>query len=283
MNFHCPPAVFIKNVHLIVENLNRSLLFYRDVLGFKVLKETSQAAILTVDGETPILTIEQPEGVLPKPSRTTGLYHFALLLPNRHDLANMLTHLLQVEYPLQGASDHLVSEAIYLADPDGNGIEIYIDRPSNTWRWEDGELIMATEPLDGKGLLAERTETWKQIPHGTIMGHIHLHVSNLHEAESFYCDGLGFDVTTRYGDQALFLSSNGYHHHIGLNTWNGIGAPPAPKNSVGLKFSTLVFPTIVYREQVIERLEKIGATIKVKDNEIITKDPSGNAIRLIVE
>lgn len=171
------------------------------------------------------------------------MYHFALLLPSRNDLARILRHFIQIRYPLQGASDHLVSEAIYLADPDGNGIEIYSDRPSAAWNWENGEVEMATVPLDAENLLAEGDgEAWTGLPSNTLMGHIHLHVSELQKTEEFYIQGLGFNIVNRYGRQALFISTGGYHHHIGLNTWNGVGAPAPLENSVGLKRFSLVLP-----------------------------------------
>ncbi|RFU66334.1 VOC family protein [Peribacillus saganii] len=283
MKFQSYPNTFVSHVSLIVTDIKRSLSYYKDIIGFQVLNETSQKAILTADGITPLLTIEQPENVSAKQQRTTGLYHFALLLPNRSDLGSVLYHFLQIGYPLQGASDHLVSEAIYLADPDGNGIEIYADRPSNTWKWENGQVSMTTERLDAESLLAEgQGKTWKGLPKETVMGHIHLHVSELKKTEEFYCKGLGFDVVTRYGGQALFISTGSYHHHIGLNTWNGIGAPTPNENSVGLRWFSLVLPNEAKRLEVTEQLQKIGASVDNENGTWITRDPSGNTIHLLV-
>jgi catechol 2,3-dioxygenase len=283
MNFHRHPTTFIDHVHILAEDVERSLSFYQETIGFRVLEHTEKKAVLTADGTTPLLTIEQPDGVLPKQPRTTGLYHFALLLPHRSDLARVLLQLIQSGYPLQGASDHLVSEALYLADPDGNGIEIYTDRPSETWTWKDGVLSMATLPLDAENLLAEESgEPWEGLPSGTVMGHIHLHVSDLQKAEEFYCNGLGFDVTTRYGSQALFISSGGYHHHIGLNTWNGVGAPAPDPNSVGLKSFSIVFPSEETREKAMQQLQQIGASVTEENGVFLTKDPSGNPVQLRV-
>ena len=281
MSFHQPPVTFVSQVNLKVQSLERSLAFYQEVIGFKVYEKTDKSAKLTADGKTVLLSIEQPSDVIPKRGRTTGLYHFALLLPERTDLANILKHLLQTGYPLQGASDHLVSEALYLGDPDGNGIEIYIDRPASKWNWNSGQVVMATDALDAENLLAEgKDEAWNGLPEGTVMGHIHLHVAELAKTEEFYTKGLGFEVVSRYGPQALFISSGKYHHHIGLNTWNGVGAPKPSANSVGLESYTLVFGDEVELKETVDRLKEIGAAVEEEKGVFITGDPSGNRINL---
>jgi catechol 2,3-dioxygenase len=283
MNFHRAPHVFVGKVNLKVENLERSLAFYQQIIGFKLLGRKENKALLTADGRTALLSIEQPENVTAKQPRTTGLYHFALLLPTRSDLGSILQHLLNSGYPLQGASDHLVSEALYLADPDGNGIEIYRDRPSSTWEWNDSEVVMATKPLDAEAILAEGNgKPWTGLPSATLMGHIHLHVSELGQTENFYRNGLGFEVVSNYHNQALFISTGRYHHHIGLNVWNGIGAPSPLESSVGLESFTLVFPVEEAREQTINQLREIGAAVSKENQDFITKDPSGNIIRLVL-
>jgi catechol 2,3-dioxygenase len=283
MNFHKEPVTFVGQVNLKVQNLDRSLAYYQDVIGFKVLEQTDRSASLTADGKTVLLKIEQPEEVKPKQARSTGLYHFALLLPKRSDLANILKHFIELNYPLQGASDHLVSEAIYLGDPDGNGIEVYSDRDPSQWNWENDEVVMATEPLDAADLLGEtQGNTWSGLPSGTVMGHIHLHVSELKKTEEFYVKGLGFEVVTRYGSQALFISDSKYHHHIGLNTWNGIGAPAPLPNSVGLESFAIIFPSKEKRDNIISQLKKIGAPVSEENGSFYTSDPSGNRIRLLV-
>ena len=283
MGFHREPNTFISQLHLKVTNLERSLAFYQEVIGLKLLNQTNQTADLTADGKTVLVSIEQPGDVIPKQGRTTGLYHFALLLPTRADLGRLLKHFLQARYPLQGASDHLVSEAIYLADPDGNGIEVYADRPASNWSWSNGEVEMATVALDAEDLLAagEGSE-WDGLPAGTIMGHIHLHVSELQKTEEFYTKGLGFEVVTRYGGQALFISTGKYHHHIGLNTWNGLGAPPASENSAGMESYTMVFPNEEKRNQIISQLKQMGATVTEENGTFMTADPSGNRIQLAI-
>jgi catechol 2,3-dioxygenase len=283
-NFHRKPNVYVSQVNLRVEDLQRSLKFYQDIIGFQILTQTPTKAELTADGKTTLLTIEQPEMVFARQPRTTGLYHYALLLPNRSELGKVLTHFLQVGYPLQGGSDHLVSEALYLADPDGNGIEIYIDRPAVTWDWNNGEVLMATDPIDAEGLLAEgKGEPWSHLPPETVMGHIHLHVAEFEKVKEFYCNGLGFEVVCRYGNQALFISTGGYHHHIGLNTWNGMGAPKPQANSVGLIQYSLVFPSDEERSNAKERLVKLGYKVVNDERAFSTEDPSGNAIRLEIE
>lgn len=281
MNFHQPPVTFVGRVDLKVQDLERSVAFYQDVIGFKLFEKTERLAKFTADGKNVLLSIEQPEDVMPKQRRTTGLYHFAILLPHRADLANILKHFVQLRLPLQGASDHLVSEALYLADPDGNGIEIYIDRPASDWTWNESQVVMTTEPLDAEGLLEEdKRGTWNGLPAGTVMGHIHLHVSELDKTEEFYTKGLGFDVVSRYGPQALFISTGKYHHHIGLNTWNGVGAPKPAENSVGLRSFSLVLPDEESVKETISRLISVGAEVTEENGVIVTVDPSGNRIKL---
>ncbi|MEH7178129.1 VOC family protein [Neobacillus vireti] len=283
MGFHTKPTTFVGHVKIKVENLQRSLTFYQDVLGFDILEQTAATAKLTSDGKTSILSLEQPENVIPKKGRTTGLYHFAILLPKRSDLANIVIHLVNKGIKF-GSSDHLVSEALYLNDPDGNGIEIYIDRDPSEWSWKGTEVAMTVDPLDFKNLLTTVIQgtTWNGMPAGTVMGHIHLHVSELNKTEEFYVNGLGFDVVNRYGAQALFISTGKYHHHIGLNTWNGIGAPAPAKNSVGLESFTLILPNEEARKQIIRNLRQIGANVMEENNTFVTHDPSGNRVELAI-
>ncbi|SEN39630.1 catechol 2,3-dioxygenase [Mesobacillus persicus] len=281
MNFHEKPNTFVSEVNLNVADLQRSLEFYQSIIGLKVLEKTEEKAVLTADGKTPLVTIEQPSVVRPKQPRRTGLYHYALLLPSRADLAKVILYMINMKYPLQGGSDHLVSEALYLADPDGNGIEIYTDRPASTWKWEGKEVVMATEPMNVEDILKEDDgKPWSGLPAGTIMGHIHLHVAEFKKTEEFYCQGLGFEIVCRYGGQALFLSTGGYHHHIGLNTWNGVGAPAPEENSVGMSSYQVVFPNEGARQEAISRLTGIGAAISEVQGSLFTKDPSGNRIEL---
>lgn len=282
MNFHREPHAFVGQVHLKVQNLKRSLAYYEEVIGFQVLEQTERAAKLTADGKTTLLTIEQPEHVTPMQRGRTGLYHFALLLPTRADLARIVRHFAELNVRV-GSSDHLVSEALYLSDPDGNGIEIYRDRDPSEWDWKNGEVDMAVDPLNFRELLASEDQggNWNGLPAGTVMGHIHLHVSELRKTEQFYTQ-LGFKVVNRFGSQALFISTGNYHHHIGLNTWNGVGAPRPSEQSVGLESFTLIYPDEAARNQAVANLQTIGASVTDTNGSYVTEDPSGNRIRLLV-
>lgn len=283
MRFHSKPNTFIGHVKIKVENLERSLKYYREVIGFKILEQTKTTAKLTTDGKTSVLSIEQPENIVPKQGRSTGLYHFALLLPNRSDLANIVFHFAEKGIRI-GSSDHLVSEALYLSDPDGNGIEIYTDRDPSEWNWNNGEVEMTVDPLNFEDLLSsgKQEQPWEGLPADTVMGHIHLHVSELQKTEEFYTKGLGFEVVNRFGDQALFISTGKYHHHIGLNTWAGVGAPTPAINSVGLGSFTLILPNEAARDNVVANIEKIGTSITEENGIFVASDPSGNYIHLEV-
>ena len=282
MNFHREPITFVGQVNLKVQNLERSLAFYREVIGFEVIEQTDSSANLTADGKTVLLSIQQSNNLVPKQGKTTGLYHYALLLPKRSDLAEIVQHFREIGLRF-GSSDHLVSEALYLSDPDGNGIEIYIDREPSEWDWDNGEVAMAVDPLNFADLLSGgEQQPWKGLPAGTVMGHIHLHVSELVKTEEFYSKGLGFEVVNRYGEQALFISDGKYHHHIGLNTWNGVGAPAPSPNSVGLESFTIMFPNEEKKNKIIAQLKNIGASVTEENGLTIATDPSGNRIHLSV-
>ncbi|TAA72604.1 VOC family protein [Planococcus salinarum] len=283
MNFHQKPVTYTDEVGLKVLNLEEMKKFYQEILGFQVISETESMVQLGTDGKS-LIRLTAVDGLEPKSERYAGLYHFAVLLPSRKDLGKVLLHLHQQGLRL-GSSDHLVSEALYLSDPEGNGIEIYRDRDPEEWSWNKGEVAMAVDPLDAEGLLEEAGlsgESWSGMPSGTVMGHVHLHVSNLDEAENFYTDGLGFEVVTSMGGQALFLADRKYHHHIGLNVWNGVGVPPLPEQTAGLDFYTLVFADEAKRSQVAERLRSLGAEVTEAADHWETRDPSGNKIRLAV-
>ena len=278
MNFHKAPIIYTGEVHLNVLDLDRSIRFYKEIIGFKILKEESNKAVLTVDGKTPLLIIEQPKNVTPKEPQRTGLYHYALLLPERADLGMIIKHFVKNKIAI-GASDHKVSEALYLSDPDGNGIEIYTDRDPSEWGWENGEVTMSTDPLDGESVVASSEgKQWDGLPEGTVMGHVHLHVAHLPETETFY-NALGFEVVTNY-PQALFMSNGKYHHHIGLNTWSGEGAAQPSVASVGLQWYTLLYPDEVVLTEAIAKIKELGATVESLADGYLAKDPSGNRIVL---
>ena len=280
MNFHTAPLTYTGEVYLNVLDLDRSVRFYKEIIGFKILEQESNKVVLTADGKTPLLIIEQPDNVTPKEPHRSGLYHFALLLPERADLGAIIKHFVQHSTRI-GAADHLVSEALYLSDPDGNGIEIYTDRDPAVWTWENGKVGMSTDPLDGESIVAESAgKTWEGLPTGTVMGHVHLHVANLPETEIFY-NALGFEVVTTY-PQALFMSNGKYHHHIGLNTWNGEGVTRPQAGSVGLQSYTLVYPDEAVLNEAIAKVEALDVKVEMNGSEFMTEDPSGIRINLRV-
>ncbi|MEP7285303.1 MAG: VOC family protein [Chloroflexota bacterium] len=278
------PDTEIGAVALTVSDLERSLAFYENVLGFRVLNRIDNSAVLGTDDKIPLLTLTERKGATPQPRRSTGLYHFAILLPSRADLGRSLQHLLDSNYPLAGASDHLVSEALYLSDPDNNGIEIYRDRPRAEWQWGNGQVVMATDPLDLRGVLTESTRNpspWTGLAAGTRIGHIHLQVGDIPLAAEFYHRVMGFDVVTAMSS-ALFISAGGYHHHIGLNTWSSLRAPQPPEGSAGLRFFTITLPNSDARQQVLTRLEDAHIPFETHGENVIVRDPWNNAIWLTV-
>ena len=217
--------------------------------------------------------------------RATGLYHQAILFPTRLDLAHALARLAEARWPLDGVADHLVSEALYLSDPDGNGIELYRDRPRADWRYDGGQLQMATLPLDLRNLAAELDAAdgpQAAAPAGTVIGHVHLQVASIPDAEAFYHGVLGFDVTARGYPGALFVSAGGYHHHLGLNTWHSAGSGPAAPGSVGLRSYEVVVPDVAELERVLARVGDAGLTTDRRGaDSAAVRDPSGNLVVLL--
>jgi len=277
------PNGMLGPVHLTVADLDRSMEFYGGVLGLRSRAAYGSAtgtATLTADGATPLVVLHVDPKAQPKPPHTTGLYHYALLVPTRPDLARALLRLMEARYPIEGASDHLVSEALYLSDPDGNGIEIYADRPRDVWPTRQGRLQMATDPLDVQGLLREVSGNapWQGLAAGTRVGHVHLHVADLARAEAFYREVLGFELVLHFGRSAAFLSVGGYHHHIGLNTWAGEGAPPPPPDAAGLRFFTLLLEDGEELKRLTARLADAGVPPHAQDGGQLVRDPSGNGI-----
>lgn len=270
-------------VHLTVANLGTAVAFYQDVLGFRLGDQRQAGAHLSATGRPPVhlLLTGNPDA---RRRRTAGLYHFAILLPSRSDLARALRHLLEAGAPIEGASDHAVSEALYLHDPEGNGIEIYADRPREEWPRRGGELAMGTKALDVEGLLAEDRGPWEGMPAGTRIGHIHLHVSDLARSERFYAGVLGFEVMVRSYPRALFLAAGGYHHHIGMNTWAGEGIPPVDPEGSGLRFFTVVIPDERARRAVLDRLRDAATPLdEVREGPVggwLARDPDGIGVLL---
>lgn len=233
MKAFLPDQTRISQVHLRTANLERALEFYSGLLGLKAQRESDSRAILS-GKPARIIALSEDRNSTARQQRSVGLYHLALRYESRKDLALAYDWLAQAGYPIEGASDHGVSEAIYLSDPEGNGIELYADRPRSRWNWQDGQVQMVTTPLDLDNLLAAvpARSAKTQTPPQPDLGHIHLHVADLQSAEKFYSEFLGFAVTQRSYPGALFLAAGNYHHHIGVNTWAGKAVPPA--NSVGL-------------------------------------------------
>jgi catechol 2,3-dioxygenase len=282
-SFSIDPNTNLGAAYLTVADLERSQRFYRDVLGFRELVRDGDTLALSADGATPLLVLSEQSGAPPKPARATGLYHFAILTPSRLDLARSLRRLAEMRYPISGASDHLVSEALYLDDPDGNGIEIYRDRPRAEWPRIGGQIKMATDPLDIDGILGELERDdrpWDGLAAATTIGHMHLHVADLKAAEAFYHGVLGFDIVMRYGPSALFVSAGGYHHHVGLNTWAGVGAPPAPAGSAGLRYFVVQLPAQAALNAVLARVREAGLPIEPRDEGALVRDASGNGVVL---
>lgn len=278
--YHQKPNVYPRSLSLFVSHLQTSLSFYQSILGFQVLKQKDHKAILTADGENPLLFLEELKDP-PRPfQRTTGLYHFALLVPRRKDLAHVVKHLLEHKIRF-GASDHSVSEAIYLDDPDGNGIEVYCDRPTVHWDWLEDRVMMTTEALDLEDLLQESVSSYQGIPEKTILGHMHLKVSDLEETEAFYTKGMGFKRMAEYPG-ASFMATGDYHHHLACNIWHSEGAVAPKEKSIGLHWFSILFPTKQKRLQAIERLKSLDVKVERIKEDYYTKDPSGNKIRLII-
>jgi catechol 2,3-dioxygenase len=278
------PETNVGLLALTVSDLQRSLNFYENALGFKVLEKTDHSAILGAEPNKPLLILSELPGAKPSPKRSTGLYHFAILTPSRADLGRSIRHLIDVGYPIGGHSDHLVSEAFYLDDPDGNGIEIYRDRPRSEWNWVNGQVQMAADPIDIRGILdaaAAENKPWEGLAQGTTIGHMHLQVANIPEATRFYHDVLGFDIVAGW-PSALFISAGGYHHHIGMNTWNSLNGKPAPAGSAGLQFFSLSLPNEEAREAVLARLDKANILYTRKADGVLLYDPWHNGIWLTV-
>jgi catechol 2,3-dioxygenase len=276
------PDTAIGVVSLTVSDLARSRDFYEHAIGLTATDRDDGSVALTADG-APLVSLYGDSSAAPLNRRATGLYHQAILVPSRRDLAQALVRLARASWPLDGASDHLVSEAVYLSDPDGNGIEIYRDRPRAEWRHTNGQLEMATIPLDLDGVLGELagdTSVPDEAPSGTTIGHVHLQVADLAATEAFYNGVLGFDVTVRGYPGALFVSAGGYHHHIGLNTWQSAGSAPPEPGSVGLRSYEVLLPNQHGLTDVLERVETAGIPSEASGEGTLVRDPSGNAVLL---
>ena len=271
-------------VTLTVADIGRSINYYESAIGLGVNSRDNGSARLGVPG-LDLLVLEEQPGARPGHGTTTGLFHFALLMPERRALAAWLAHATGSGVHLTGASDHFVSEALYLRDPDGHGIEVYSDRPRETWtQLPDGSLNIGTVPLDVHDLMraAESGEPLERMPDGTVMGHIHLQVAHLREARKFYEELIGLDVMVEIPGQASFLATGGYHHHLGMNVWAGVGAPPAPPEQARLKRAALEVESEDALDAVESRLADAGAEPVRDDGRVLVDDPSRNPLELRV-
>ena len=276
-----PDTLRLGAVRLQVTDLPRSLDYYQTVLGLRAVDSGDATAALYADGEpAPLVELVERRDASPiRANSRLGLYHFAILLPDRAALGRFLAHLAQLGTRL-GASDHLVSEALYLRDPDGLGIEVYADRPRSTWRIVNGEIAMATDPLDSAGVLAAgQGAPWTGMPAGTVMGHVHLHVGDIDAASRFYHDALGLDRMVSSYPGALFLSAGGYHHHLGVNTWAG-AAPPASERDARLLEWRVLLPSADELRIVAERIAAAGHPVDRDGSTWVTRDPWGTTLRL---
>lgn len=278
-----PDALRLGRVRLQVADLERSLSYYQRTLGLRILRQTTTGADLGPHGagHTLVELVERP-GARPAPRRGRfGLFHFAILLPDRPSLGRFVTHLGDIDAHA-GAANHLVSESLYLQDPDNLGIEVYADRPRDTWRRVGRELMMATDPLDFEGVVAAAGGTpWTGMPAGTAMGHLHLHVGDLGGASDFYSEILGFDRTVWEYPGALFLSAGGYHHHLGTNTWAGSAATAPTEDEAQLLEWTIELPTSGDVNDVVDRLGRQGHAVeRADDGSAAARDPWGTPLRL---
>ncbi len=280
-----PSNLRLGPVQLQVLNLDRALNFYEKDFGLVTRAGENGALWLGPPGGETLLILATKPGLSPKPAGTTGLYHYALLLPGRRELGKTFQRLLEARATFQGAADHLVSEAIYLADPEGNGIEIYADRPREDWPRRGEAIEMATLPLDLSGLLAESEarEGAEDLPKEMTVGHVHLHVADLERETRFYREVLGFELMASYGASASFLAAGGYHHHVGINVWAGHNAPAPPKDSAGLGYFTILLPGLDHLAALRERVVRSGSQVHETTGALFLRDAAGNGILVAAE
>jgi catechol 2,3-dioxygenase len=274
-----PAATRPGPVHLQIADLARSVDWYERVLGLRAQQRSGGRALLTPRTSDEVLVeLRERPGAAPVPREGRfGLFHVALLLPDRPALGAFLRHVAGLGEPV-GAADHGVSEALYLQDPDGLGVEVYADRPRSAWQVEDGELRMGTVALDAQAVAAAATEAWSGAPAGTAIGHVHLHVGSLDEADAFYHRALGLDRVVWSYPGALFLSAGGYHHHLGLNTWSR-GGVAGPDDAKLLEWR-LVLPTAEDVDAAVRSVRTAGYEVEAMDGEVRLRDPWGTAVRL---
>ena len=271
----------IGRVTLVVRDLETVARFYQDVIGLAPLRRDANSLSLGA-GDAVLLDLRHDPAARLWSRREAGLFHTAFLLPSRADLGAWLRHMAERQLPIEGASDHIVSEAVYLTDPEGNGIEVYADRPSRTWTFEHGAVRMSTERLDMQGVMASARGRWAGMPAGSTIGHAHLQVGEVSRAGAFYGDLLGFDIMARYPG-ALFFGSGGYHHQFGANLWNSRGAPPRTDLTTGLAEVEVVVKTQALLQEICARLDAAATPLAVTETGTMVRDPWATALRLVVK
>lgn len=284
MMFKLNENTIIGKVVLNVENFDNMKTFYKEYIGLDIKSESVKEVSFGAHGDDKVILTLQEVPASEAGGRYAGLYHLALLLPTRKDLGEVLYHLLAAKYPLTGASDHGYSEAIYLNDPEGNGIEIYRDKPVSEWDIRDnGDIAGVTEPMDAEGVIAAAKAPFKGMPSGTYMGHVHLFVSDLAATDEFYKNVLGFDLKFDFGSQAKFFAAGLYHHQIGSNVWAGTDIPALPSGMRGMEYYTIVLNDNSDLTAVKDSLDanSYAYEFDAAANEIKLEDPNG--IRVLIE
>ena len=280
--YRLPEATRLGRVRLQIADLDRSVAYYESVIGLRVVERGGDVATLAAHGSDQVIVeLREKKGVRAVGRRgNIGLYHFAILLPDRAALGRFIKHLRDVG-AYAGMSDHFVSEAVYLTDPDGLGIEVYADRPRTSWKTEDRQLTMTTNPLDVQNLVtAAGNEPWNGMPAGTVLGHVHLYVQALEDAERFYHSAVGFDKVVWSYPGALFMSAGGYHHHLGTNTW-AAGAPVSTDDDARLLEWEIVVPTQRDVDEAAAAISDAGFDTRRDGNDVAVRDPWGTQLRLV--
>lgn len=279
--YRLPDDTHLGCVRLQISDLERSLGWYEKVLGLHAVSRSSTDAVLAAQGETtPIIELREKRGVRAVPRRgLLGLYHYAVLLPDRASLGRFVGHLAELGLRA-GMSDHFVSEAVYIDDPDGLGIEVYADRPRSSWRHVDRQLTMSTNPMDVGSVIAEANgRPWTGMPRGTVLGHVHLFVGDIDRAAAFYHDVIGFDKVVWNYPGALFMSAGGYHHHLGTNIW-AAKSPPASDGDARMLEWEIVVPHSKDVDAVRASVDAAHVNVTRDANGIVIHDPWGTPVRV---
>jgi catechol 2,3-dioxygenase len=278
------PATRLGYVHYTAANLDRLIPFYTNVLGFSVHWQEGGAAGLGAGGDDLLQLTENRNAR--RVRGTTGLYHTAFLVPTRLELAQLLRRIAETRTPIEGMTNHGTHLAIYLPDAEGNGIELAWDFPRDMWPRSVEEMMSRHRGLTPQEVFQPLQETpvdWQGLDAGTQVGHVHLHVSRIPETEKFYRHILGFEVPFEFAGQAMFFSVGGYHHHIGTNVWNGVGAPRPPADATGLRYFTVILPDTLELEHVLGRISAAGLATESVDDGVLVRDPAGNGIRFVAK